>query len=142
MRNLVTIKHVILCLLVPAIASCALEADAPTEEQDVVQSVSVTTSGGGPISDDARTNAITCSGPGTMTGSWSGGVRSTAAVTVSCTGTVSRIRVWGSLSIKGVVKDSKDVTCTNTSSCTMPGMAAAAGQNDVWTSTYSYNYSL
>jgi hypothetical protein len=83
--------------------------------------------------------AATCSGPSTMTGYYSGGRRYTNPVTVTCTGTVSRIRVWGELRIKGVVKDTKDVTCRNTTSCTMPSMSAVAGQYDPWTSQYWWN---
>jgi hypothetical protein len=97
---------------------------------------------GGPSEDVSVVESalVSCSGPSTMYGYYANGRRYTYAVTVSCTPAVSRLRVWGELRIFGVLKDSKDVTCWNTTSCTMPEMSAVAGQYDTWTSQYWYNW--
>lgn len=121
-------KLVVLGIVMLFGAGCAIDdtsdpAGDPSEDVSVVESA-----------------LASCSGPSTMTGFYSGGRRYTNAVTVSCTGAVSRIRVWGELRIFGVLKDSKDVTCWNTTSCTMPQMSAVAGQFDTWTSQYWYNW--
>ncbi len=114
-------------------ASCMLdEPSGPDDELAELGDVDY-------VEQDLSTNA-TCTGPSTMTGYYSGGRRYTNPVTVSCSGTVSRIRVWGELRIFGALKDSKDVTCWNSSSCTMPSMSAVAGQNDSWTSQYWFNW--
>ena len=81
-----------------------------------------------------------CWGPSSMTGYYSGGRWYTNPVTVSCSSTVSRIRVWGELRINGTLRDTKDVTCWSSSSCTMPSMSASASQSDRWTSQYWFNW--
>ncbi|NOK61704.1 MAG: hypothetical protein GFH27_549313n112 [Chloroflexi bacterium AL-W] len=83
----------------------------------------------------------TCNGPAGMTGYFAGWGYVSNPVTVTCSTTVSRIRVWGEFYINGQRVDTADVTCWNASSCTMPSMSGSASQSDRWSSVYWFNYS-
>lgn len=130
MSKLLSCMRGVCCICVSLVASCATDPVTPEE---------ATSSDDGSLTESAVPH-VTCSGPSTVTGFYANGRRQTNPVTVSCSGVASRIRVFGSLSILGVVKDSKDVTCTNASSCTMPSMSAVANQNDQWSAGYAFNW--